>query len=402
MALIATAAALLVVGLTTKPYSINVAANQIRVIEQMRKSWPKMLTALDSSPVLTAPHDGKADFVEVIPVTSKFFYGTVKTETGKPQVYQFNLPEEGREIMDFAGLGTPADTIAGFENWWDRLIAAPGKVYVLKFIELDSAIVSSSSSSHLRVRLSNLRDGSHWQPRRVDRTINLDVRSNFDSEKINNGFMYVGDDGFVAVRFPAEYVVLDLNDKTLSKYLGVSSGRFSEVFRQLQEFAKTSGIQSLPALEEALSKSDLSDSAVFEAFGIRFPADMATLGGIVALLSVQLYFFLYLRKLNGSLKPDDPCWDVPWIGMDSSGLARAVFVGTVVLLPVVSLMVLSHETLRVALFVKWDRTGVLKTLGLLLAMTLSAFLGIRSWKYRPQVSSSAASQESSSDVDYQI
>lgn len=360
-----------------------------------------MLTALDSSPVLTEPHDGKADFVEVIPVISKSFYGAVKTGTGKPRVYQFNLPEEGREIIDFAGLGTPPDTMAGFEDWWNRLIGPPGKVYVLKFIELDTATASSRTSS-IRVRLSNLQDGSHWQPKHVDQTMNLDVRPNFDSERINNGFMYVGDDGFVTVTFPAEYVVVNLNDKTLSEYLGVSPGRFNEVFRQLQEFAKTSGIQSLPALEEALSKSDLSDSPVFEAFGIKFPAGTAILGGVVVLLGVQLYFFLYLRKLNGSLKPDDPGWDVPWIGMDSSGLARAAFMGTVVLLPVVSLMVLSHETLRVALFVKWDRTGVLKTLGLLLVMTLSAFLGIRSWKFRPQVSSSAASQEPSSDLDYQI
>jgi hypothetical protein len=314
----------------------------------------------------------------------------------------FNMSEEGREITDFVRLGMPPDTMAGFEDWWDRLNAAPDKVYVMKNIELDSVTVWSRSSPQMKVRLSNLRDGSHWQPRHVDQRIDLDVRPNFDSEKINTGFTYVGDDGFVTVRFPAQYVVVDLSDKTLSKYLGVSPGRFSEVFRQLKEFAKTSGIQSLPALEEALSKSDLSDSAVFEAFGIKFPADMATLGGVVVLLSVQLYFFLYLRKLNGTLKPDDPGWDVPWIGMDSSSLARIVFMGTVVLLPVASLMVLSRETFRVALFVKWDRIEILKALLLLLAMTLSAFLGIRSWKYRPELSSSAASQEPSSDLDYQI
>src|SRR5215472_12744194 len=35
----------------------------------------------------------------------------------------------------------------------------------------------------------------------------------------------------------------------------------------------------------------------------------------------QLYFFLYLGKLDGRLRPDDPGWDVPWIGMDCSKLA---------------------------------------------------------------------------------
>jgi hypothetical protein len=403
LALIATAAALVVVGLTTKRYSINDVANQIRVIEQMRKSWPKTLTALASSSLLQEPVSGDEDDLDWIPVTSEPLYGTVKTETGKPRVYQFMPPKEGQEIFDFAGLRTPPDTIAEFEDWWDGLAAKTEKVYVPKFIELNKATVYSKSFSKMRVRLSNVRDGSHWQPRHVDGKIPLAVRPNWDAEDINTGFMYFGDDDFVSVSFRVQHVVVDLNDKTLSKSLGVLPGRFHEVFRQLREFAKTSGIQSLPALDETLSKSDLSDTPVFEAFGIKFPAGMATLGGAFVLLSVQLYFFLYLRKLSGRLKPDDPGWDVPWIGMDAYGLARSVFMGTVVLLPVVSLVVLSRETVRVALFVKWDRTGILKTLVLLLAMMLSLLLGISSWKHRPQLSSSASSPEpSTSESGYQI
>jgi hypothetical protein len=115
-------------------------------------------------------------------------------------------------------------------------------------------------------------------------------------------------------------------------------------FYDLRQIADKNGYDNFTNLEEILSKSETSEAPVFEAFGIKFPADIATLGGTLALLGVQLYFFLYLRKLYGSLKQHDPGWDVPWIGMDSSGLAQSAYMATIVILPVVSETILSLKT----------------------------------------------------------
>jgi hypothetical protein len=59
---------------------------------------------------------------------------------------------------------------------------------------------------------------------------------------------------------------------------------------------------------------------VFEALGMKFPADKVTLWGIILILSVQLYFFVYLRQLSGRLRANDPGWDTPRVGRDTSGI----------------------------------------------------------------------------------
>jgi len=204
------------------------------------------------------------------------------------------------------------------------------------------------------------------------------------------------------------YIYAELNGEHLAKYLRVDSPSFNRAFYDLLQVADKNGVYTLPELSEVLSKSELSETPVFEAFGIRFPTDLATLGGTIVLLCVQLYFFVYLRRLYGSLSPNDPGWNVPWIGMDASGLTRMVFFVTVVIFPSLSLVVIGGEESIRATRIYWDWVGngfhhdpvgiwswvvKLKLLGIIAAVILSGYLGFLSWIYRPQIAGVLVSEK---------
>src|SRR6202023_2887975 len=86
--------------------------------------------------------------------------------------------------------------------------------------------------------------------------------------------------------------------------------------------------------KEFLHDEASNGQEIFEAFGMKFPAGRVTLWGELLLLSVQLYFFIYLRQLSGKLNADDPGWDVPWVGMDTSALGQAILFVSLVALPI--------------------------------------------------------------------
>jgi len=206
----------------------------------------------------------------------------------------------------------------------------------------------------------------------------------------------------------AAFSRMEVSIDTLSSYMGIKQGKFDESFRDLEEIAKANGIESLAALQDTLSKVELSDSPVFEAFGIKFPADVATIGGTIVLLSVQLYFFIYLRKLSGELKEDDEGWNVPWICMDTSAVARISSLTTIVVLPIASLIVLGMASasrltrgywgfpkgkFHLAPISGFHWIVDVKLVAMIVAIILSAYLGIIRWKYRPQMTASEAVRE---------
>lgn len=69
---------------------------------------------------------------------------------------------------------------------------------------------------------------------------------------------------------------------------------------------------------------------------------------------MQIYFLIYLRRLRGSLKPDDDGWDVPWIAMDSGILAQATVFATIAFLPFASLLTVDVATTRQMMSRHWS------------------------------------------------
>ncbi|MFZ1973006.1 MAG: hypothetical protein WAU89_09185 [Candidatus Acidiferrales bacterium] len=300
----------------------------------------------------------------------------------------------------------PPDTVSGLRSWWDGLPsncsfdfpveAGVGEIKITgQDADVATALVVPANQVPFAEKLLSPNEA--------------EIELGYDDKKgapvyISPGFTYdfgLRHPGFLVMYVP-EFSTTNVNRQALSFYMGVKAGTFSDSFRDLEEVSRANGIESLKALEDILSKSEPSDSPVFEAFGIKFPADLATIGGTAVLLGVQLYFLTYLRKLYGTLMDSDPGWDVPWVGMESSGLAVAIVFPTVVLFPVLSLLVLGSETgirltrgywgyfngsFYLAPVSGWHWTVDTKLIAMLAAVITSMCLSLLCWKYRPRVTS---------------
>jgi hypothetical protein len=153
-----------------------------------------------------------------------------------------------------------------------------------------------------------------------------------------------------------------------------------------------------------LGDNPARNSDVFEAFGMKFPADQITVWGLLIVVSVQLYFFVYLRQLSGKLKTNDPGWDAPWIAMDQSRTSTlVVFLTFVILAPTAIISLARQAVLTLAeqpyatdvfrffkvlfLLLKSNLWSFAKLFGLSVVLAASIYLGILCWKYRPRVAS---------------
>lgn len=182
-----------------------------------------------------------------------------------------------------------------------------------------------------------------------------------------------------------------------------TQGPFEKSFSALAQ--ETSGLEAedLEQVEKVVAERLSNRSEQFEAFGMKFPITQVTVWGTVILLGVQLYFFLYLQQLSGKLGHNDPGWDVPWICLSQSFLARMIFFTTVILLPTATMFLIGFRaSLRLTAGYRlpdsWRLLIPIRSWGLgtwlamgayCLAGVCSAVLGILSWRFRPRLNETA-------------
>ena len=202
----------------------------------------------------------------------------------------------------------------------------------------------------------------------------------------------------------AKIAVLTLDKRNLAKLAQVADSNldsFGESFMDLSLASHDFQYLDLEDVRTFISGEAAKGTEVFEAFGMKIPADQLTFGGITLVVSIQLYFLIYLRQLSGKLEVGDPGWDVPWMGMDQSFLAKVVFFCTVVLLPIVAIATVAYHPAAQRLHAEaiivsdvapeWKRavTFITDTAWLLPAvggpLLSAAALAILSWKRRPKL-----------------
>jgi hypothetical protein len=202
----------------------------------------------------------------------------------------------------------------------------------------------------------------------------------------------------------ATYREVEVDQQELGKFFsGWRVAAFDKSFRDLTQAAHGLEALDFEDVRKVMSEEATKGDEIFEAFGMRFPAGQITFWGSVVLLSVQLYLFSYLKQLSGRLDSGDPCWDVPWIGMnDQSRLGRIIFFVTLVVLPcfAMGLLLLRSTSLMTAEY--WTQTGsywhivlsrpthwnwrvVLKILGAIATFVFALVLAALSWRCRPRV-----------------
>jgi hypothetical protein len=293
--------------------------------------------------------------------------------------------------------------LSDFEEWWD---AMPFDSYLPTDI-LEEGVVSDEKGGWSRIRLDK-----GWVDDQVaagQRKIKL--RLVYAAQ--DKTFYYTGRDAETGNSYTlvVKGVMKGPIFHDLFRGYGWQNAPFNASFSDLANAAN--GFENFPLdrVQQLVSDSAGRGNEVFEVFGIKFPADQLNIWGVLLILSVQLYFLLYLRQLTGKLRPGDPGWDVPWVGMDQSLLGAVLFFVTVVMLPMLALSLLASLSIRPLWVHHWRWTplfhfaaGPLHNSGRTVALTVLLWTGIvgaclyltiLSWRSRPQASSDRNSESSS-------
>lgn len=162
-----------------------------------------------------------------------------------------------------------------------------------------------------------------------------------------------------------ETIDFDAQDILLSKVrsqqirqkegLLVPHGIFDYSFRSLNNVTKNYQNLALGSFKPILESEQQRTGESFEALGIKFPADETTRWGTLVLLAIQLYLWVILRENVVTISPADSGWDVAWIGMYTSAIARIVCFLTTVAFPPVAIVTLGIRALQLGGDTWFDR-----------------------------------------------
>jgi hypothetical protein len=118
-------------------------------------------------------------------------------------------------------------------------------------------------------------------------------------------------------------------------------GSFEKVFQELSELvSKQERTEKLKAIYDSLRVQETAKADTLDAFGLHIPPRVATRFGIFVILAIQWYFFLHLVELEKTFESGASGWCVAWIGIYEKGAAKATFILSVSLFPIVSMFVL--------------------------------------------------------------
>jgi hypothetical protein len=150
---------------------------------------------------------------------------------------------------------------------------------------------------------------------------------------------------------------------------------FSDAFPNLSNVTQKYEKLRFDEIDNILETEESRAGDSFEAIGIKFPAEGVTRWGLLLILGIQLYLFLHLHELTPKLKPTDEGWEVAWIGVYKSHLARVLYFASSVLLPATAAFALAWHMPDQTRTAWWLRLAAM-----ILGTTLSLLLGSLAWR----------------------
>lgn len=173
---------------------------------------------------------------------------------------------------------------------------------------------------------------------------------------------------------------------------------YSHAFLQLGDITSAYEDLEISKVEKILADEEKRTGESFEVAGIKFPAESTTRWGVLLIVGIQIYLWIHLRE-SLRLDPDDPGWDVAWVGVYRSVYARVAMFITVCILPVGATLSLGIRNLLIS---SYSLTAIGMTI---VSVLVILFLGFLIWNRLPHTTeplhkrSTSGSREVSNATD---
>lgn len=424
-ALIAVSAGLIILVASSKEYNAVAAQKQIEWIIELKHQWsPAWIEEFGEKETdVNSDFSGELDLFDdpnilesdqTVNWRDKGILGSIEwgsesnttgiwTSTGKrTDVMLFTFPrrnwlQASTTSPDWSPEKFPR-TLQEFEGWWERL-STPYEILIPRKIQ-DPSVVTKSLY-RMPIGIVGVY-GSDTPTESLGHSIQLhwaNCLTCADPPNTYYGSLAQNKLWRLSIRV-STFGKYRVTQKLLAANVGYvksdSKMTFSEVFPDLKQASEQLATLELEDIKDFIHDEAAKGPEVFEAFGMKFPQGQVTFWGITVLLCVQFYLLTYLLQLKHKLSIDDPGWDVPWMGMNLSGIAQLAFFASLVLLP--SFAVISLAVRRFMLVTSPNRsTGnwVEKVeLGLLfISCACGLFLALLSWRNRPRVAAGSTSAQ---------
>jgi len=119
---------------------------------------------------------------------------------------------------------------------------------------------------------------------------------------------------------------------------------FKDAFPELADVYEPFKDVPISSAANILQAESKRTGDAFEAAGLKIPADMAVRCGVLLVLGVQLYMLIHLREF-GSRLDREAGFEVAWIGVYVSRLARLMLFSSLLVLPACTVVLLSVRAL---------------------------------------------------------
>jgi len=390
--LIGVAVTLIALVWGSEPYHVTIAAQQVKELVQLKDEWPGGWVK-NIPPEIIGDKRGDVAGIGVGIRFANCVENGLRTDDrtqSEPSVYRFSFKDQW-ELATLDGKSWEQwapHRFSDIESWWNELTnpaLLDQPVLLDQPIAMDKHLMIGDSTLSFNCDIS---DFNIIKPSLLRKVTSILPRNGESKSKI----VAVTEANTKLEMAVIERLQFKLDRSSLLKKLPHWNPDRS--FVDLSRAAK--GLESSPLeeLEKHLNDESAKGHEVFEAFGVKFPTGQISGWGIVVLLSIQCYFYIYLKQRSGALGLDDPVWDVPWIGMDRSPLAEAIYGFTVVIVPIIAIALLHaqilfsgwNETWKVWLWDRrfaWDYKGIVEVIVLIFALAVSCLLSRAAWRYRP-------------------
>ena len=389
--LIAVCIALLGAAVSVKPKEIAIARRQLKEIRSAVDNWAKEVKV-----AILGGIRHTVDGPRIVVNGSSFMLSPDPNFPGDPKM---PLPPNFRRKFE-ASLEKPA-SFADFCSTWDTLQGRLRLITPDPTRLADTVVIVRKDGSRIASKyVLGVNQTAETIPVTImseeDRSIVSSINpSGTDLNKLPYAYSwYMGEDRIILPvagserRIDGQLVIAHARPE-------LKPGSCKESFGTLVKQAEDSPDQSFAAiaslLEEAAAK-EKSDS--YTVFGMEFPVESASRWGILLILGILIYLWISLNEVSERLKPDDPGWDVAWIGVYRSMPARILFGALTIVLPVATIIVLGRSLIIQDILLGATYTGA-TAIG---SVILSVFIVKWAPRHRKSDSESSIQPEDGADL----